>query len=111
MPEWQGKSKGTPLGYKIFVFILRRLGVVPAYILLRFVALYYFLFSWSASRPIYYYFRRRLGYSWLKSIINIYRNFYVLGQTLIDKVMVMAQLGNQFTFKFDGEENIHNMVT
>jgi hypothetical protein len=40
MSPWQGKSKGKPLGYKIFVFILRTGGVLPAYLLLRLVTLY-----------------------------------------------------------------------
>jgi predicted LPLAT superfamily acyltransferase len=110
MPQWQGKSKGTPLGYKIFVFVLRKLGVIPAYALLRFVSFYYFLFSWTTSQAIYDYFRRRLGYSPLKAWLKIYGNYYVLGQTLIDKIMVMASIPNRFTFVFDGEENLHNMV-
>lgn len=43
MAKWEGKSKGTVLGHKIFVFILNHLGLrEPAYIVLRFVALYYF---------------------------------------------------------------------
>ena len=51
---WQGKSKGTRLGYRIFVGILRKAGVQPAYFLLRFVAGYYFLFSWKSSGHIWY---------------------------------------------------------
>jgi predicted LPLAT superfamily acyltransferase len=107
MPQWQGKSKGNPLGYKIFVFVLRKLGVIPAYFLLRFVSFYYFLFSWTTSAAIYDYFRNRLGFSPVKSWLKIYSNYYVLGQTLIDKIMVMAGLPNSFTFVFDGEENLH----
>jgi predicted LPLAT superfamily acyltransferase len=110
MPQWQGKSKGTPLGYKIFVFVLRKLGVIPAYLLLRFVTLYYFLFSWKTSTPIYDFFRNRLGFSPVRSILKIYSNYYILGQTLIDKIMVMARIPHRFTFFFDGEENLHNIV-
>ena len=40
MPRWEGKSKGNQLGYSIFVFVCRKLGVLPAYFLLRFVAFY-----------------------------------------------------------------------
>ena len=110
MPQWQGKSKGTPLGYKIFVFVLRKLGVIPAYGLLRFVSFYYFLFSWTTTGAIYDYFRRRMGYPPLKAWLKIYSNYYVLGQTLIDKIMVMANIPNRFTFVFDGEENLHHIV-
>jgi predicted LPLAT superfamily acyltransferase len=110
MPQWEGKSKGNPLGYRIFVFVLRKLGVVPAYILLRFVAFYYFLFSWSTSSAIYDYFRERLGFSPVKAWLKIYSNYYILGQTLIDKITVMASLPNPFTFVFEGEENLHDIA-
>ncbi len=50
MASWEGKSKGTKTGYRIFVWVLRHLGVRPAYFLLRFVSFYYFLVSWKTSR-------------------------------------------------------------
>jgi predicted LPLAT superfamily acyltransferase len=110
MPQWEGKSKGNKLGYRIFVFVCKTIGILPAYLLLRFVALYYFLFSWSSSRHTYRYFRSRLGYSSLRSVINIYKNYYVFGQTLLDKVIVMAGIENKFTYDFDGEDNLRQMV-
>ena len=36
--QWQGKSKGSVWGYKIFVLLIKRLGVRWAYGLLVFVA-------------------------------------------------------------------------
>jgi predicted LPLAT superfamily acyltransferase len=110
MPRWEGKSKGNQLGYSIFIFVCRRLGVLPAYFLLRFVAFYYFLFSWSSSRHIYRYFRWRMGYSATKAIVGLYRNYYVFGQTLLDKIIVMAGIDNRFTYHFDGEENLRKIV-
>ncbi|ASZ11458.1 lipid A biosynthesis acyltransferase [Chitinophaga pendula] len=111
MPSWQGKSKGNKLGYSIFIAILRYGGVYPAYILLRFVAGYYFLFSYSSSRPIYHYFRTRIGYSPLRSLRSVYRNYYVFGQTLLDKIVVMADMENKFSFHFDGEEHLRSIVS
>jgi predicted LPLAT superfamily acyltransferase len=110
MPRWQGKSKGTPLGYRIFVFIIRNLGVLPAYVLLRAVALYYVFFSWNSTPHIYEYFRRFHNYGVLKSILSIYRNYYVFGQTLLDKIVVMAEIENKFTYDFDGEDNLRDIV-
>jgi predicted LPLAT superfamily acyltransferase len=110
MPSWQGKSRGTTLGYSIFVGILRRLGVWPAYGLLRLVALYYFLFSYRSSKFIYAYFRRRLGYSTVRSFFSLYTNYYQFGQSLIDKIVLMAGIPNRFSFDFDGEENLHAMA-
>lgn len=106
MPAWQGQSKGTPLGYRIFVWILKTFGVLPAYFLLRFVALYYFFFSFKASRQIYLLYRYKLGYGRVASIIKLYKNYFLLGQSIIDKVVLMSGIKNKFSFDFDGEENL-----
>jgi predicted LPLAT superfamily acyltransferase len=110
MPRWQGKSKGTPLGYRIFIFVCKTFGLASAYLLLRFVAFYYFVFSTTSSKAIYNYFKR-LGYGSRKSFIGIYKNYYLFGQTLIDKRAVFAGIKNQFTYHFDGIENLKQMVS
>jgi predicted LPLAT superfamily acyltransferase len=110
MSAWHGKSKGTPLGYRIFVWVLKTFGVLPAYFLLRFVVLYYFFFSYKASRQIYLLYRRKLGYSRGSSIIKLYKNYFLLGQGIIDKVVLMSGIKNNFTFDFDGEENLHKIA-
>jgi predicted LPLAT superfamily acyltransferase len=110
MPRWQGKSKGTPLGYRIFVFVVKTFGLAPAYLLLRFVAFYYLLFSWSSSKHIYRYFRHFHHYPPLKSYFSIYSNYFIFGQTLLDKIVVMAGIDNKFTYEFDGEDNLRDIV-
>jgi len=111
MSSWEGKSKGNKTGYQIFLWVLKRFGVLPAYFLLRFVVLYYFLFSWRSSRQIYSLYRRRLGYGRMASLFKIYRNYYLLGQSIIDKVVVMSGIKNNFTYNFDGEENLREIVS
>jgi predicted LPLAT superfamily acyltransferase len=110
MPEWQGKSKGQPWGYRIFVSILNRWGVLPAYLLLRFVTFYYFLFSYRSSKHVLTYFRQKLGYGPGKSLTKLYRNYYLLGQSIIDKVVVMSGIPNKFSFDFDGEDHLREIV-
>lgn len=110
MPSWQGKSRGIPLGYRIFVSILRNFGVMPAYLLLRVVTLYYFLFSFRSSKLIFHYFHKKLHYSRLRSIGLLYRNYYRLGQTIIDKVVIMSGIANTFSFDFEGEEHLRNIT-
>ncbi len=108
--EWEGKSKGTVLGYKIFIFLIRKLGVRAAYGLLYFVAFYYFLFAGKSNRSIYYYFRKRLDYSWPKSIISIYKSYFVFGKTIIDKAAISSGLKDRFTHECDGVENIIDLL-
>jgi predicted LPLAT superfamily acyltransferase len=110
MPSWQGKSKGSKQGYRIFVWVLRRFGVFPAYFLLRLVSLYYFFFSWKSSRAVFNLFHDKLGYSRLKSVFKLYNNYFQFGQSLIDKVVLMSGMPNRFSFHFDGEEHLRKMV-
>lgn len=106
MAEWTGATKGGLWGYKIFVFSVRNFGLWFAYFLLIFVAFYYFLFSWESSRNIFYLYRKRLKFSWIKSVVGIYRSYYVFGQTLIDRILIASGKRDRFTYEFDGVENL-----
>ncbi|HBC02870.1 MAG TPA: lipid A biosynthesis acyltransferase [Aequorivita sp.] len=108
--EWEGKSKGTVLGYKIFIFFIRKLGVRAAYGLLYFVALYYIFLAGKSTRSIYYYFRKRLKYARIKSFFSIYKSYYVFGKTIIDKAAISSGLKNRFTHECDGVENIIDLL-
>lgn len=110
MPQWEGKSRGNKLGYQIFVFVCSKLGVKPAYFLLRFVAFYFVLFSRASTPHIFRYFRKRHRYGIVKSCLHLYRNYYVFGQTLLDKIVAMAGIKNKFTFYYDGAENLKEIV-
>lgn len=110
MSSWKGKSKGKPLGYRAFVFVLKIGGVLPAYFLLRFVTLYYLVFSCKSTKNIFKYFRKRLKYSIIKSVYKVYINYNLLGQTLIDKVVIMSGIPNKFTFNLDGIDNLHRIA-
>src|SRR5688572_20195101 len=110
MAEWEGKSKGTATGYKIFIFLIRNLGLNAAYTLLAFVSFYYFLFNRKQTRVIYSYFRKKHQQNRVRSLINTYRNNFIFGQTIIDKVAIAAGMENKFTYEFDGIENIHQLA-
>ncbi|MBS1916143.1 MAG: lipid A biosynthesis acyltransferase [Bacteroidetes bacterium] len=110
MPAWQGKSNTTTTGYRIFITVLRIAGVSPAYLLLRFVVLYYFFFDRNASNAILDFFRTKIGFTKTVAWRKLYRNYYLFGQSLIDRVVLMAGIKNKFTFNFDGEENLHDLV-
>lgn len=110
MKKWSGKSRGTLLGYKIFVFCIRNFGVRAAYFVLYFVAAYYFLFLHATNRAIFYYFRNRLGYSQWKSTVSVYKSYLIFGKTIIDKTAISAGLRDRFTYEFDGVENLKKMM-
>jgi predicted LPLAT superfamily acyltransferase len=108
MAKWSGRSRGSALGYKIFLLMLRKAGVRSAYVLLVFVALYFWMFSWSSGKHIYRLLKIKLGFSSVTAFLGVYRNFFVFGQTLIDRMAVMSG-GGKFTYNFEGEEHLLNM--
>jgi predicted LPLAT superfamily acyltransferase len=111
MSQWDGKSKGTVLGYRIFVFLIQKAGVRSAYFLLYFVASYYFLFLRKSNQAIFYYFKERLQYSWFKSKKMVFKSYYTFGQTIIDKVSISAGMRNKFTYEFDGIEILKKLLS
>ena len=109
MSSWEGKTRGGVLGYKIFVLTLKYLGISFAYFLLYFVVAYFILASGKAFKPIYRYFHRMLRYSAGRSLLSIYRNYYLFGQILIDKIAMLAGFQAKFSFDFEGEEYLRQM--
>ncbi|MEI7596290.1 MAG: lipid A biosynthesis acyltransferase [Bacteroidota bacterium] len=110
MSKWKGKTRGGLTGHKIFMNILKYLGLPFAYFFLRFVVLYFFLFSIKSTKNIYSFYRNRIKFGWFKSIISVYKNYYIFGQTLLDKTAFFAGINPNFTFDFEGEEYIKQMV-
>jgi predicted LPLAT superfamily acyltransferase len=110
MSQWDGKSKGTVLGYRIFVFLIQKAGIKSAYVLLYFVASYYFLFLKKSNQAISYYFKERLQYSYFKSKKMVFKSYYTFGQTIIDKISISAGMRNKFTYEFDGIDILRKLL-
>tara|TARA_R110002167_G_scaffold163242_18_gene360021 strand:- start:4408 stop:5295 length:888 start_codon:yes stop_codon:yes gene_type:complete len=108
--EWEGKSRGTVLGYRIYIFFIKHLGLQASYFLLHFVVFYYCVFSPKSTSAIYRYLRKRQGQSKAKSFFNIYRSYYTFGQTLIDKATISSGFRDRFSYEFDGIENIERLL-
>lgn len=110
MAKWSGKSRGSLLGYRIFVFCIKNFGVRAAYSVLFLVASYYSIFLTRSNKFIFYYFSKRLGWNFLKSKISVFRSYLIFGKTIIDKTAISAGLREKFTFEFDGIENLKQMM-
>jgi len=110
MAEWEGKSRGTVSGYSVFIFLIKRAGIDAAYLLLVFVSLYYFLCSPRQTGAIYRYFRTHRKNSFVRSLVNTYRNYFVFGQTIIDKIAITAGLEHKYTYEFDGIDHIRQLA-
>lgn len=109
-PAWEGRSRGTPLGYRIFIWLLRTAGLRAAYGLLRFVSLYYYWFVPAATRPLKSLYRDRLDFDARNTRRLIRRNIYIFGQTLIDKIAVLANVRNRLTFHHEDGHYLDQLV-
>jgi len=107
MSNWTGKSKGTPLGYRIFIALIR-LDIRLAYGLLLPVSFFYFFFS--NKKAIAYFYKERLEFTSIKANWHILLNYIQLGKVLIDKIAILSGNKNFFSFDFNGEEYLHEMV-
>ncbi|UYW01009.1 lipid A biosynthesis acyltransferase [Flavobacterium agricola] len=110
MAQWSGKSKGTVLGYKIFVYCIKNLGIKAAYTVLVFVAFYYVLTSWKSNGAIYDYLKNKQKFSTFKAFFGVYKSYFTFGQVLIDKVAINAGLRHKFTYDFDGISILKNLL-
>lgn len=108
--EWDGKSRGTVLGFKVFIYFIKNFGIQAAYNLMHLPVPYFCLFSRKNVRGLHFYFRKRLKYSWWKTAVSIYKTYYVFGQTLIDKIAISSGLREDYTYEFDGEHLIEEAL-
>ncbi len=108
MATWSGKSRGGKFGYQFFIALLKLTNIKVTYFFIRFVALYFLIASDKTSNK--FYFGSVLGYGKLKTLISIYKNYCLLGEILIDKIAILAGFKGKFTFNFEGEENLRQMV-
>lgn len=111
MTQWSGKSKGTILGYKIFVYCIKKLGIRVAYSVLVFVAFYYFVAYPTSFKVMFYYFHQRQQFSYFKAVLAVYKSYFTFGQILIDKIAISAGLRSKFTFDFDGIDILKQLLS
>lgn len=108
--KWKGQSRGGKTGNAIFVHTIRLFGVRCAYVLLAFVAVYFIPFAPKATKAIWSYNRKRLGYSRIRSAVELYMHYFVFGQTLIDKIALRSGMKDRYHFIFDNYERFLEII-
>lgn len=98
---WKGKTRGGTFGYMFFIYMIRCLGITAAYGFLVLVVLYFIPFAPKATGNTWSYARNRLKYGRLKSVALLLKNYYRLGQILIDKVAIGNGMTGKYHFKFE----------
>lgn len=109
MAQWDGRSRGTVFGYRIFIFLIQYGGVKSAYFLLRFVTYYYFLFASKPKKVLINFYQKALKVSINTAKHLCRKNFYFLGQTLVDRTAFLLGKGNVFSHDFENENFLVEM--
>ncbi len=104
MDQWDGKSRGTPLGYRIFIFLIKKVRLPVVYRVLRLVTTYYYFFSPSSRRVLTDFYQTvfKDTLSDIKPVIR--KNFSLFGQTLVDRVAFLLGKEEQFSHTFENEQ-------
>ncbi|MBE9464082.1 lipid A biosynthesis acyltransferase [Dyadobacter subterraneus] len=109
MNRWDGKTKGSLFGYKIFLFLINALGLNFAYGLLRIVSYYYYLFAAKPKEALLDFYSKTLNISGGQALDLVRRNFFILGQTLLDRAAFLLGKDKNFTHIFENEQYLLDM--
>lgn len=108
--SWEGKSKGGLLGYKIFVFIIKRIGIRFAYFILWFVSWYFVIKGGKEKQAIKDFYLNDLKIDPNRVNKLVRKNYYFLGQTLIDKIAFQLGKRKKFNFDFNGHHHLKKLI-
>ncbi|MCF2505123.1 lysophospholipid acyltransferase family protein [Dyadobacter sp. CY107] len=104
MSRWDGKTKGSLVGYKIFLFFINTLGLDFAYRLLQLVTYYYYLFAKKQKRALLDFYQNILHFPVSEAKELARQNFYIFGQTLVDRAAFLLGKTEQFNHVFENEQ-------
>lgn len=98
--NWKGTTGGTTWMQQALVFCLGWMNLPFVYSGMAFVIPFYMIFNRRGYLSQYHFFRRRLGYGWLRSFFNVYLNHFTFGQIILDRFAVYG--GARFKVEIDG---------
>ena len=101
--SWDGKGKGSKAGNQFFMNLIRRFGILPAYLFLFFPCVAYTLFDVKAKVGIRA-LRTRLGLR--TGLLDYYRHFYAFGLSLVDRIAFLVRPRSRFSYHCSREELI-----
>lgn len=109
MEKWDGKTKGSLLGYRFFIFCIHTFGISVSYFFCYFVSIYFVLFGKKHRDGLIQFYSVGFGYSRKKARKLTYRNFYNFGKSLIDRIAMMSSKKRHFTYSFNNEKVLREM--
>jgi predicted LPLAT superfamily acyltransferase len=109
MSRWDGKTKGSLAGYKIFLFFINFFGLGFVYRVLRVVTYYYYIFAVRPKSALISFYQEVLHFSPSRSKKLAKENFYIFGQTLVDRAAFLLEKHDRFSHTFENEQYLIDM--
>ena len=109
MKKWDGKTKGSVRGYKFFIFCITFLGLKVSYFFCFFVSYYYILFATKQRNGLIQFYCVGLGKTKKEAKQLAIKNFYIFGQTLIDRIAMFTRRKVKFTHTFNNEKVLREL--
>lgn len=106
--NWVERSRGNSIGISLFIWIIRKTGILPAYFVLLFASTQYLLLD-KKTKTILREFRSVAGLGC--SCVDLFRHFYNFGMSLIDRYAFLLTGKQFFTFDTVNENLISDLVS
>lgn len=105
------RGYGNKLGYSIFYFVLKHIGLYGAYGILLLLIPYYVILRPSVYQCSKYYLQRRFpDDNFCKRYLRLFKYIYTFGQTLIDQLYFGFVDESKFELDFQHEPEILNLL-
>ena len=108
--SWSGKTEGGTFGQRFLLWYFRHGSIRLLYIVLALVVPFYMLVAHKRYLAIYHYFRKILHRSVLSSFVSTYRNHFLFGQAMFDKMALFAGRTNKYWLELVGNEVFDNQL-
>lgn len=110
MRSWSGRSVGSALGFRIFIFVICNFGLSVSYFVLHFVSGFYYLTKKDVRRVLAQFYKEHLEMNPKKINATVRKNMYLLGKSLVDRTAYMANKANKIGYTTDGESHFLNLI-
>lgn len=109
MPKaYLGKTDGTPWMHRMLVVMFRHVDDRVIYPIVAVVVFFYMIFRPDTAKVQYDFFRHHLHVSRWRAMWNVYRNFFLFGQVIMDRFAAYA--GQNFRCTLTNSELFYDYV-
>jgi predicted LPLAT superfamily acyltransferase len=107
--QWKGKTEGTQWMHKALIQSFKYLNLRFVYCGMAILVIpFYMLFAHRGYISMYHFFRKRFGFSPIKSFLYVYKNHFRFGQIILDRFAFYA--GKKFDFSIENYDAFQEKV-